>query len=83
LFGEIRMAVKILYRKDIKKIYFIITHKNIILEYDHKNSKQIYSAIIAIKNNLKINKKSKNYLIADDIRRDLLKIISASEFFSK
>lgn len=77
------MALKIVYRNDNKKIYFIITHKNIILEYNHKNAKQIHSMIIAIKNNKKINKMSKNYFIAEDIIRDILKIIPASEFFSK
>lgn len=83
MFSELIMTLKILYRKDTKKIYFIITHRNIILEYTSNNSKQIYNIILKIRNGSKIAKSTPNYLIANQIISDLYLIVPKSEFFSK
>lgn len=77
------MTLKILYRSDTKKIYFIITHKNIILEYTGKDSKQIYIALLKIRNKFKIVKFTRHHLVANQIISDLYQIIPYSEFFSK
>jgi len=83
LFSEVIMMLKILYREDTNKIYFIITHKNIILEYSSKHSKQIYNQIQEIRNKPELIKHTSNYLIAKQIISDLCLIISPSDFFSK
>jgi hypothetical protein len=76
------MYLKIILREDLNKIYFIFTHKNIVLDYENKNSKLIYNKINKIRKNKKLFKLEKNIEIKEIIK-DILKIYPKSKFFSK